>query len=1322
VETRHRGARAGFKLSEELTEGLKELSRREGVTQFMVLLAAFQSLLGRYANQDDVLVGTDVANRNRHETEDLIGFFVNQLVLRANLSGNPSFKDLLGRVRESALEALAYQDLPFEKIVEELSPDRDLGRSPLFQVKLAFQDQIEEPPHFPGLQLSTLQAEATSIKLAMNLMVRKTAHQLAGSLHYATDLFDSATAKRVTDDLVSFLQAVTADPEQRIGEIALLTAGERQCVLLEWNQTERSYEQVRSVHESFEEQVERAPDRLSVVYEDQQLSYGVLNSSANRLAHYLRKLGVGPDIRVALCMERRPEMVVGLLGVIKAGGAYVPLDPNYPADRLAQMLEDSQAALVLTQKRLRDKLPAYWALAINVDSDAEEWLQESPLNPAIQIAMKNLVYVIYTSGSTGRPKGVAIAHEQLMNYVNGIRERLELEPGWRMAMISTLVADLGYTALFPSLCFGGEFHLIQEECGHDHRLWEEYQEQRQIDFAKMTPSHLEALMRGSLGMPRKELVLGGEACSPELVKRVLGWSRGCVVVNHYGPTECTVGVVTHLVKGNEGNNVPIGKPLPNTRVYVLDGKLQPMPAKGMGELYVGGAGVARGYLRDPALTGERFVPDGLSGIPGSRLYRTGDRVRWRPDGELEYAGRIDRQVKLRGFRIELGEIETALSGHPGVRQCLVCMSEDNHGEKRLVAYIVPSDGSGRNLGDLRVFMLSRVPRYMIPSAFVTLAKLPLTPNGKVDRNALPAPDIVQTPAQNCKFDSAVEEILAGIWGDLLHREYIGRDQDFFELGGHSLLTTQLVSRIREVFQLEVPLVAVFDNPTIASLAKSIQREIDSGEHLDASPIVPASRGRDVPLSFAQQRLWFIHQLEPFSPTYNTTRCLRLQGPLHISVLRQSLRDLVARHEVLRTRFECRDGKPYQVIGPCGDVSVPICDVSDSYKPEQDAREIASRAAFLPFDLELGPVWRAALLRLAPADHVLLLCIHHIASDGWSTSILISELTEIYEASLQGRSPFLPDLPIQYADFAIWQRNWMKAGVLERQLQYWKEQLAGAPDLLELPMDHLRSASSEHRGGREPFIVSDGLFEKLRVFSRQENATLFMTLLAAFQVLLHSYSGQTDIVVGTDIANRNRRETEGLIGFFVNQLVIRTDLSGNPTFRELLMRVRKCALGAYMRQDLPFERLVEELNPERRLSHSPIFQAKLVLQNAPRPSLSLSGLELTAIDIENAPTSKYDLLLTLAEGRAALRGEMEYNADVFSALTIRRFLDRYETVMNRAVLLPDTTLDELNAFLIEKDSHQADLDREQLRGTVLEKYRKVRRRVVNAASIRKEVTL
>ncbi|AUX29427.1 MULTISPECIES: non-ribosomal peptide synthase/polyketide synthase [Sorangium] len=1281
----YRGATQRLELSPELAAALRALSRRHGATLFMTLLAAFDVLLFRYTAQTDIVVGTPVAGRTPVEVEGLIGLFVNTLALRVDVSQDPAFEELLGRVREVTLSAYDHQDMPFEQLVEELAPARDMGRSPLFQVMFVLQNAPAAELSLGQARLSTLPVESATAKFDLTLSLQETEHRIEGAFEYATDLFDAATVARMAGHFQTLLEGIVNAPHRRISELPLLTEAEREQVLVAWNDTKAELPRERSIHDLFEAQVERTPDAVAVVFEGQQLSYRELSQRSCQLAHQLTSMGVGPEVLVALCVERSLDMVVGLLGILKAGGAYVPLDPTYPEERLAFQLEDAGVSVLLTEERYAGELPRRRARLLCMDVDRAAIARQSVEGWRGVSAPDNLAYVIYTSGSSGVPKGVSIPHRAVVNFLHDMRARLGLEAADRLLAVTSLSFDIAGLELFLPLCSGACVEVVSRETASDGEALRARLARSRCTAIQATPATYKLLLEaGWEGDRNLKILVGGEAVPRALADALL--DRAASVWNMYGPTETTIWSCVHPID-RRGGPVPIGRPIANTSVYLLDDGLCPVPVGVPGELYIGGAGLARGYHRRPALTAERFVVDPFSSEPGARMYRTGDLCRWSVDGTLEYLGRLDHQVKVRGFRLELGEIEAVLSQHPTVREAVVVARDGAPGDTRLLAYFVAREGATPGSAELRRYLQARLPEYMIPHAFVELEALPLTPNGKIDRKVLMA----RPPAPPAHEDgrvaprTQVEELLSGLFAEVLGVEQVGVLDDFFALGGHSLLAMQLLSRLRARFAADLPLRALFEAPTVAGLSGRVEAARRSGAPLPP-PLVPAGRGGPLPLSFAQQRLWFLEQLEPHSALYVIAAAARLDGPLDPAALEQSMAEIVRRHEALRTRFPVVDGQAHQTIDSEPTMKLTVVDLEALAADAQQAevRRRAEAEARTPFSLAEGPLLRATLLRLSERQHALVVCMHHIVSDGWSTTILVRELSALYEAYAAGRPSPLPELPVQVADHAVWQRSWLSGEVLDAQLSYWRRQLGGAPPVLELPVDRSRRAAPSYRGATQRLELSPELSAALRALSRRHGATLFMTLLAAFDVLLFRYTAQTDIVVGTPVAGRTPVEVEGLIGLFVNTLALRVDVSQDPAFEELLGRVREVTLSAYDHQDMPFEQLVEELAPARDMGRSPLFQVMFVLQNAPAAELSLGQARLSTLPVESA-TAKFDLTLSLQETEHRIEGAFEYATDLFDAATVARMAGHFLTLLEGIVNAPHRRISEL-PLLTEAEQH------------------------------------
>ncbi len=1286
-----RGGCHTFELTPQLTKDLQALSHKSDTTMFMTLMAAYAVLLHRHSGQTDILVGTPIASRNHQDIEPLIGFFVNTLVLRTQVAGNFSYAELLGQVRSTCMDAYGHQDVPFEQIIETLNIERSLSHTPLFQVVFALQNTPLEQLTTSDLAIEPLQLDNVNAKCDLTLQMWETdtaaGNALAGFWQYNTDLFDRSRIERMSGHFQTLLAGIVANPSQQISQLPLLTAVEQQQLLVEWNDTQVDYPQDKYINSWFEEQVARTPDAVAVVYEHQQLTYSELNCRANQLAHYLRSLGVGADVLVGICVERSLEMIVGLLGILKAGGAYVPLDPEYPTERITYMLEDSQLSILLTQARLLVQLPEHMGTTICLDRDWSVIAQHTTANPIPAVQPYHLAYIIYTSGSTGTPKGVMIEHRSLLNQVLTTNRKYGFTANDKILQFASICFDASVLEIFPGLVVGATLVLRTEEMLDRHEVFWQRCQAWQLTVLILSTAYWQQLVAeltpqdSRLAQHVRMVTIGGEAVQRSKVEHwydsIAHLPDPICLFNVYGPTEATV-QATFYEFSSLATDVLIGKPLGNTQVYILDRYLQPVPIGVAGELHIGGAGLARGYLNRPELTTAKFIPNPWGTQPNSRLYKTGDLARYLPDGNIEYLGRIDNQVKIRGFRIELGEIETVLSQHGDIQSSVVIALEDTPGDKRLVAYIIPQLKQTPITSELRQFLKTQLPEYMVPNAFVILDSLPLTPNGKVDRHALPAPELNSgLSAKYIAPRTPVEEILTLIWAQVLKVPQVGIEDNFFELGGHSLLATQLISRIRTNFQVELPLRSLFAAPTVAELAQSIHYLQQENLELTAPPIVATPRTGTLPLSFAQTRLWFLDQLETNSAFYHIPMAMRLVGTLNRVALAQSLGEIINRHEILRTNFITIEGEPVQIIQP--ELAWQLETIDRQQLPSTEAeiscQELISTYGQQPFDLATEPLIRATLVLLSETEHILLVCMHHIISDGWSMGVLAKELALLYAAYSQDQPSPLELMPVQYADFALWQRQWFQGEILDNQLAYWQQQLATAPQFLPLPTDRPRPAVQRFQGARHAFALSPELSQGLIQLSQQQGVTLFMTLLAAFDTLLYRYTGQAEILVGSPIANRNRREIEGLIGFFVNTLVLRTDLSGNPSFSELLVRVREMALGTYAHQDLPFEMLVEVLQPQRDLSHTPLFQVMFVLQNAPTAAMELTGLTMSPV-VPQSGTAKFDLTLVMENTPGGLVGVWNYNTDLFDRWTIERMNGHFGTVLSGIVANPEERISQL----------------------------------------------
>jgi amino acid adenylation domain-containing protein len=1275
-------------VSLELSDALKRTARSAGVPLKSLLLAAHMRVMSALVGGGHVQTGL-VANGRSEEPggERVLGLFLNTMPFRMKLKDG-TWIELAREVFEAEKELMPFRRYPMVEL------QRKLGGHALFDTLFNF-------VHFhvydsaKGVEdmelLSGDSFQKTNYAMTTQFNLTRTSLDVNLVLECDRERLSEEQAQTIGQYYLKTLELMAYEPQSQCFARPLLTRDEMQKLLVEWTETEAEYPRDKCVHELFEAQVEQSPDAVALIFGDEQVTYAELNSRANRLAHYLRGLGVGPESPVGVCMQRSVELIVGLLGILKAGGAFVPLDPAYPAERLAFMLEDARMVALLTLEEQSDKLRALGVRALALDTQRELIDVQPNDNPLNTSAADNLAYVMYTSGSTGQPKGVSVPHRGVVRLVKE-NTFARLDAREVFLQLAPVSFDASTLEIWGSLLNGARLVLMPPHAPSLEEIGKALVEHRVTTlwltaglFNQMVDERLAELAQV------RQVLSGGDVLSVMHVEKFLEASCGRgTLVNGYGPTENTTFTCCHPLNGpgEVGASVPIGRPIANTNVYVLDDRMQPVGIGVPGELCIGGDGLARDYLNSPGLTAEKFIPHPFGARPGARLYLTGDVVRYAPDGTIEFIGRRDNQVKVRGFRIELGEIESALAVHPLVSGCAVLAREDVPGEKRLVAYVTLEQGDAPAVGEWRAFLKERLPDYMIPSAFVVLEEFPLTPNGKVDRRALPKPAAPELESSMAAPRTPTEEILAGIWTQVLGLERVGVHDDFFELGGHSLSATQLISRVREAFNVEMPLRVVFEHATVARMAAAIEAEMSASRNIEMPPITRVSRESELPLSFAQQRLWFFQQFEPGSIFYNIPLALRLGGKLDVEAFERTLGEIVRRHEVLRTTFDSHAGRPVQIINEAQPVKLPVNDLTHLPEDEREAeaRRLAALEALEPFDLGAGPLMRASLLRLGREEHILLFTIHHIISDGWSMGVLVKEVVALYGAYSRDEESPLEELSIQYADYAAWQRGWLKGEVLQQQLSYWKRQVGGTLPVLNLPSDRPRPPIQSYRGAQRSMSIDKELADGLRALCRREGVTLYMLLLAAFKTLLARYTEQDDILVGTVVANRTRAEVENMLGMFINMLTMRTDLSGNPSFTELLGRVREVALGAYANQDVPFEKLVEELHPKRSLSHSPLVQVTFGLQNAPMGTLELPELRLDLVPFENESV-RFDLTVWMSESEEGLGGSWTYSLDLFDESRIEQMQRRFVTLLRNIVARPETKLKALEILTDEEREQQ-----------------------------------
>lgn len=1275
----YRGAVLPVHLDAELHRSLLAFAHKSGASLFMVLQAIWAALLWRVGAGKDIPIGTVVAGRDEPALEGLIGFFLNTLVMRVDLAGEPSLRELVARVRNFALEAYSHQSVPFECLVESLQPVRSPARHPLFQVMLVLQNAPEAGLELPGLKIQDqpIPRKVAIFDLTLRLYEKTSSTGeplgIEGDLEYSHDLFEPSTAETMRARLERLARWSLANADVPLQLFEILSTEERHA-LLEVFSPALGPTSGLTITDRFEEQVNRTPSAVAVAFGRHALTYAELNERANRLAHYLLERGVGPEMRVAVCLERSLEMIVAILGTLKAGGAYVPLDPGYPIERLGFMLDDSNAPVLLTQSGMREKLPAGWIHVIEMDADWNDIVLQPDRNPACMAGPSDAAYVIYTSGSTGQPKGVLVPHEAVVRLVVD-QNYVTLDSSCRLLQLAPLSFDAATFEIWGALLNGGSLAIMPPGRASVQEIGDTLRREK-INALWLTAGLFHEMVDNSLEAfaDVRQLLAGGDVLSGIHVELLRNAMPHCRVINGYGPTENTTFTACYPVPedADVSHGVPIGFPICCTRVYVLDENLELVPAGMIGELFTAGIGLARGYINQPGLTAERFIPNPF-GVTGSRMYRTGDLVRWRADGALEFIGRADQQVKVRGYRVELGEIESVLARHPSVAQVAVIGRENQPGEKRLVGYVVPASGHSADPGALTDYLSQTLPDYMVPSALVMLDSLPLTVNGKIDRKALPSPDLARESAGR-KPRNELERVLCGIFADVLSLPSVDIDDNFFTLGGHSLLATRLVSRARVTLGVELPLQSIFEWPTVAELSLHL------GDGKARRPLQRQKRPDRMPLSFAQQRLWFLYRMEGPNPTYNIPMAMRLRGDLDADALAQALMDVVARHETLRTIFPEQDGHPFQHIVPA-EVARPALIVEDVDDSRLAERLQAAAATCIHLEREI-PL-RAWLFRVRPDCHVLLFLLHHIAGDGWSLMPLANEIQHAYGERNRAQAPVFIELPVQYADYALWQRDLLgdendSESLAAQQLKFWRDALAGTPEELTLPADHPRPAVASYRGEILPVRLSADLHRALLQLAREQGASLFMVLQAALAALLSRLGAGEDIPIGTVIAGRGEESLAELVGFFVNTLVMRTDVSGDPTFVELLQRVRNFALKAYAHQDVPFERLVELLRPLRSLSRHPLFQVMLVLQNSPFARFNLPGLTIDPEPLHYT-IAKFDLTLRLDERLGAngeplgMDGDLEFSSDLFNRATAEKIVSRFLRLLEGAAANPNQPL-------------------------------------------------
>lgn len=1266
-EVDYTGGLVEFTVQPALLASLKTFAHAHGVTLYMVLLAVMQVLLMRLSGQRDIAVGSPMAGRSRAELEGLVGFFVNTLVLRTRLDPDEPLNALLGRVREVALDAYGHAEVPLEELVRVLNPARDTSRHPLFQVMLALQNQLPAELVLEGLQILPVKVPRTTTKFDLGMTFMERDGSLEGALQYASALFDETTMRRWSQHYLTLLESAVRTPELAVGRLSLLTDEERTRQAA-WNETASVLPEPHTLHGRFEAQARETPQAQAVIAEAGCLSYAALDARAEAVARGLRGLGVETGARVGVYLPRSLDLIVGVLGILKAGAAYVPLDPSFPQTRLQYMLEDAGLALVLVGDSPGAAPPFTNARCVPVATLEKTdgplgWRRSEPCDPA---------YVIYTSGSTGQPKGVVISHGAIANHMGWMCRHFAFDADDRVLLKTSLSSDASVWELFAPLWSGGVLVVGGPEVQGDTLRIVNVVKEHEVTIVQMVPSLLSAMLAEHLLGDCASLRLvfaGGEALSAATAEAFHAQCKA-ELHNLYGPTEVSVDATSWRCAPGTPDPLPIGRPISNIEAWVLDEQREQLPEGIPGELYLGGAGLADGYLNRPEITTQRFVAHPFK--PGARLYRTGDRVRWRPDGNLEFLGRMDAQVKLRGYRIEPGEIEAALLAE-GAAQAAVILREDRAGDPRLVAYVA---GSALEEHTLREALRQRLPEFMVPSAVVVLPAIPLTPNGKLDRKALPAPGPAHVSTQWQAPQTKTEEAVAALWCEILGVDRVGRDDDFFALGGHSLLIIRLLARLRAEWGVDLTPRDAFENPTPESLARLIDQNAAAHLRRRESRPQPREPGSLATASSAQQGLWFIERWQPGLALYHISEVWNLKGSLNENALHKALTLLMQRHDALRTSLREQDDTLLLEVSAVHEPSFEVEDLRaepERTRPHRLQTALA-QSSTQPFNLRQGPLWRARLWRCADNEYVFLFVIHHLVSDGWSQAVLHDELAQAYAAALQGARPRLRALPLTYADYAAWRASCSGTEDERSALGWWTRQLADLPRL-ELPCDHPWPVQPTFAGALLPFTLSEDTTNRVRQLAQATSSTPFMVLLTAFKLLLARYSGSTDIVVGTPVAGRDHADLQGMVGMFVNTLVLRTDLPVDGSFTTALGAVRATVLEAQAHADLPFDVLVRALNPTREAGRNPLFQVMFSCQRANGSGLSLSGLTATAREIPRA-LAKFDLALSLQEETREIRGAFDFSSELFDADTVARMAAHYEALLDSLLQSPDETTAQL----------------------------------------------
>ncbi|OMP79332.1 non-ribosomal peptide synthetase [[Flexibacter] sp. ATCC 35208] len=1297
-----KGGACHFYIDPALTAQLKALSAREGVTLFMTLLAAFKVLLYRYTGQDDISVGSPLANRGQFEIAPLIGFFVNMVVLRDDLSGNPTFCSLLAKVKETSLDAFTHGDVPFEKVVDVVETTRDPAHTALFQVLFVLQNNIPVTiPELDDVSFSVLPFEQEVAKFDLTFTFTENENDIQYAIQYNSDLFFAATIERMAGNFDVLLRAIMENPEQRIGNYSILTAADQQLQPLI---ASVDFPEQKTITDLFEDHARRTPDAPALIFGSQVRTYREVDEQANRLAHYIRTLGVTEDSKVVICIGQAYEQVLtAILAVLKAGAVYVPIDTDAPQERLQYIIQQTDAALVITDRTGVALFEDTDLIVIQVDEMLLPMISDRPDKPVVNRHSARLIYVIYTSGSTGEPKGVMVSHRNVMDYVFGLFSATDIQINRSFALMSTIATDLGNTVLFGALAAGGTLHTFTKNTLSTPALLHEYFAVNRIDCMKIVPSYWHTLERGGkLLLPEQMIIFGGEELTEEYRESIYAARPGISVINHYGPTETTVGKLLHKVAATHSYNaIPIGKPFSNTRIYIVNRDFALCPVGVPGELWIGGEGVAPGYLHNPDLTNARFIDDPFDASNKYKLYRTGDLVCQLPDGDILFKGRIDKQVKIRGYRVEPGEIEAILQQSPSVKQSVVTVFKDHNGYNQLAAYIVSAGDF--DPGDLT----KKLPAYMIPTVIMKLEKLPFTSNGKINRHALPSPMTAESGAAHIAPGNEMEQRLAAIWQSLLGKSQIGVTDNFFEMGGNSLTAIRLINQVEQQFGRTITLREVFGNFDIRHMAVLLASR---GERagIKISRIAPQP---DYALSANQQRLWVASQDADGLTAYNISGGAVLNGPLDLVLLEQAYWHMIERHESLRTVFvNGEDGLPRQQILPALSREDWAMQTLDWLLTDEEMLINIERENAIPFDLLHDQLIRIKILSDVAQQHLLVVVMHHIISDGWSMDIFIKEWMALYAGLKTGHMPSLPVLPVRYRDFAAWQQAWLRSDEFVLTAAYWKERLAGELPVLQLPFSSARTANNDGRGEGYDFPVPDELYGRLKQLAVSDQTSLFPVLFTAFNILLYHISKQQEIILGTSVAGRGHESLEPLIGFFVNTVAIRTTIDPSASFSVLLKLVNAQLQNDFAHQEMPFDQLLSLLSYKRIPGVHPIFQARFVLNNADDDfgarlkALQLSARKMMPREIQ----SKFDLSLVMRPGTRHLSGIVEYKSSLFKRELITLIISAYLQLLEIIVVHPGKPIHELNTFS-DRFRQQVDSDRKVQQAQLLDKFKQFRKK-------------